>query len=66
MKLPRDLAGADLVKGLQRVGYVSTRQTGDHLYMTTQENGEHHVSVPLHKFVKLVRSDKFFRLRQRI
>ncbi len=53
MKLPRDLSGADLAKGLQRVGYISTRQAGDHLYMTTQENGEHHVSIPLHKAVKV-------------
>ena len=26
MKLPRDLSGADLVKALQKVGYVVTRQ----------------------------------------
>ena len=31
MKLPRDLSGADLAKGLSRVGYSVTRQTGSHI-----------------------------------
>ena len=53
MKLPRDLDGAELVKGLERVDYVQPRQTGDHVYLTTLWNGEHHVSVPLHKSLKV-------------
>lgn len=53
MKLPRDLSGDELVKGLRRVGYEPTRQKGDHLYMTTKQNGEHHVSIPLHRAVKV-------------
>ena len=53
MKLPRDLFGSELVKGLRRVGYHDTRQTGDHVYMTTRQKGEHHVSVPLHKPLKV-------------
>ncbi len=53
MKLPRDAFGEDVVKGLQRVGYVVTRQKGDHVYMTTRRNGEHHVAVPLHKPLKV-------------
>mgnify|MGYP001453251437 CR=1 FL=1 len=53
MKLPRDVAGDDVVKGLRRVGYEVSRQRGDHVYMTTQRNGEHHVSVPLHNPVKV-------------
>jgi predicted RNA binding protein YcfA (HicA-like mRNA interferase family) len=52
MKLPRDISGDALVKGLKRVGYEVSRQKGDHVYMTTQENGEHHVSVPLHNPIK--------------
>jgi predicted RNA binding protein YcfA (HicA-like mRNA interferase family) len=52
MKLPRDLSGDEIVKGLRRVGYVHSRQKGDHVYMTTQQNGDHHVTVPLHKAVK--------------
>jgi predicted RNA binding protein YcfA (HicA-like mRNA interferase family) len=53
MKLPRNISGAEIVRGLKRVGYVETRQTGDHVYMTTEVNGEHHVSVPQHKPVKV-------------
>jgi predicted RNA binding protein YcfA (HicA-like mRNA interferase family) len=41
------------VKGLHRVGYTTTRQKGDHVYLTTQVRGEHHVAVPLHKPVKV-------------
>jgi predicted RNA binding protein YcfA (HicA-like mRNA interferase family) len=52
MKLPRDVSGDDLVKGLRRVGYEVSRRKGDHVYMTTQQNGEHHVCVPLHNPVK--------------
>jgi predicted RNA binding protein YcfA (HicA-like mRNA interferase family) len=53
MKLPRDLNGDEVVKGLRRVGYEATRQKGDHVYMTTRRNGEHHVTVPLHKPLKV-------------
>lgn len=48
MRLPRDLSGADLVKRLERLGYVATRQTGSHLRLSTQSNGEHHVTIPNH------------------
>jgi predicted RNA binding protein YcfA (HicA-like mRNA interferase family) len=53
MKLPRDVSGSDLVKGLRRVGYEVTRQKGDHVYMTTQVHGEHHVVIPMHNPVKV-------------
>ncbi len=53
MKLPRDLSGQEIVNGLRRVGYDAVRQKGDHVYMTTRTNGEHHVAVPLHKPVKV-------------
>ena len=48
MKLPRDLSGADLVRQLARLGYVVTRQTGSHVRLTTQDRGEHHVTIPNH------------------
>lgn len=35
------------------MGYVQTRQKGDHVRLTSQEKGEHHVSVPLHKPLKV-------------
>jgi predicted RNA binding protein YcfA (HicA-like mRNA interferase family) len=53
VKLPRNVSGDKLVKGLRRVGYEFTRQKGDHVYLTTLTNGEHHVAVPLHKSVKV-------------
>jgi len=48
MKLPRALSGADLIKALQKLGYVATRQKGSHIRITTQQNGEHYVTVPDH------------------
>jgi predicted RNA binding protein YcfA (HicA-like mRNA interferase family) len=48
MRLPRDLSGAKLIKGLRKLGYTDTRQTGSHVRLTTQRNGEHHITVPLH------------------
>lgn len=48
MKLPRDLAGAELAKALQVLGYRVTRQTGSHMRLITTEHGEHHVTVPAH------------------
>jgi predicted RNA binding protein YcfA (HicA-like mRNA interferase family) len=53
MKLPRDLSGADLVKALAKVGYVVTRQRGSHIRLTTQRNGEHHVTAPDHDALKV-------------
>ena len=52
-KLPRDINGDRLIKVLGRVGYKPTRQTGDHVRLTTQANGEHHVTVPLHRPLKV-------------
>lgn len=48
MRLPHDLSGAGLIKGLRKLGYAPTRQTGSHVRLTTQRNGEHQVTVPLH------------------
>ena len=48
MRLPRDLSGQELAKALRRLGYEPTRQTGSHLRLTTQERGEHHLTIPLH------------------
>lgn len=48
MRIPRDLSGADLIKRLSRFGYAVTRQTGSHLRLTSQDCGEHHVTIPNH------------------
>jgi predicted RNA binding protein YcfA (HicA-like mRNA interferase family) len=48
MKLPRDVSGDALAKALRAFGYQVTRQTGSHLRLTTNESGEHHVTIPRH------------------
>jgi predicted RNA binding protein YcfA (HicA-like mRNA interferase family) len=53
MKLPRDVSGTDLAKALGGLGYRVTRQTGSHLRLTTEENGQHHLTVPNHDLLKV-------------
>jgi len=53
MKLPRDLSGAELAKALRRLGYAVTRQTGSHVRLTTERGGQHHVTVPAHRPLKV-------------
>ena len=53
MKLPRDLSGPELVKALRALGYERVRQDGSHIRLTTQQGGQHHVTVPNHSPVKL-------------
>jgi predicted RNA binding protein YcfA (HicA-like mRNA interferase family) len=47
MKLPRDVDGPRLVKALSALGYAATRQTGSHVRVTTQRDGENHEVIPL-------------------
>jgi predicted RNA binding protein YcfA (HicA-like mRNA interferase family) len=53
VKLPRDLSGLDLARSLRTLGYQVTRQTGSHMRLTTQERGEHHVTVPAHTALRV-------------
>lgn len=53
MKLPRDLSGQDLASLLRKLGYQPTRQTGSHLRLTTNEHGQHHVTIPNHNPLKV-------------
>ena len=48
MKLPRDVSGQDLAHRLRHFGYDVTRQVGSHMRLTTQERGQHHVTIPAH------------------
>lgn len=48
MKLPRDIAGARLVKALSVLGYEPTRQKGSHIRITTRRDGENHEVIPYH------------------
>ena len=53
MKLPRDINGRELANLLGKYGYQVTRQTGSHIRLTTQQNGEHHISIPSHKELRI-------------
>ncbi len=46
MRLPRDLTGDELAKALRILGYKITHQTGSHMRLTTTEHGEHHITIP--------------------
>lgn len=52
MKLPRDLSGTDLIRLLKSLGYAVTRQSGSHIRLTSEENGQHHITVPAHDRLK--------------
>ena len=51
-RLPRDVSGAELASLPEIFGYVVTRQKSSHLRLTTQEGGEHHVTVPNHESLR--------------
>lgn len=53
MRLPRDLSGRALARALEVLGYRITRETGSHLRLTTQEHGEHHVTIPDHETLRV-------------
>jgi predicted RNA binding protein YcfA (HicA-like mRNA interferase family) len=53
MRLPRDVSGTRLVNALRILGYETTRQSGSHVRLTTQEQGEHHVTIPKHDPLKI-------------
>ena len=45
MKIPRNLSANELIKSLEKVGYLPTRQSGSHIRLTTQQNGQHHITT---------------------
>ena len=53
MKLPREIRGEELAKLLKKYGYEITRQTGSHIRLTTTAKGEHHITIPAHKYLKI-------------
>jgi predicted RNA binding protein YcfA (HicA-like mRNA interferase family) len=53
VRLPRDVSGERLVRALRVFGYMQTRQVGSHVRLTTHQNGEHHVTVPLHESIRI-------------
>ena len=36
----------ELIRRLKRFGYRPTRQTGSHIRLTTERNGQHHITLP--------------------
>ncbi|MDD2723487.1 MAG: type II toxin-antitoxin system HicA family toxin [Methylovulum sp.] len=53
MKLPRDISGLESANKLAVLGYGITRQNGSHIRLTTQQKGEHHITVPQHDPLKV-------------
>ena len=53
MRIPRDLSGKSLIKKLGKLGYEISRQTGSHIRLTTQQNGEHHITIPNHDSLRI-------------
>ncbi len=53
MKLPRDLGGSELAKILSKYGFQVTRQTGSHLRLTSTIRGERHLTIPMHKPLRI-------------
>lgn len=53
MKLPRDLTGDELLRGLRRIGYVFERQVGSHMILRSESPRTHSVTVPKHKPLKV-------------
>ena len=53
MRMPRDLNAQELSELLKIYGYQITRQTGSHLRLTTIRKGEHHITIPKHKPLKV-------------
>jgi predicted RNA binding protein YcfA (HicA-like mRNA interferase family) len=47
------LSGDDLARALAALGYSVTRQTGSHMRLTTQERGEHHITIPRHDALRV-------------
>jgi predicted RNA binding protein YcfA (HicA-like mRNA interferase family) len=53
MRLPREISGEELATLLARYGYAVTRQTGSHMRLTTVLEGEHHLTIPSRKHLKV-------------
>jgi len=53
MKLPRNCSGLELDNKLTKLGYDISRQTGSHIRLTTQQNGEHHITIQQHTPLKV-------------
>jgi len=53
MSIPSDMSGAELAKKLTKYGYITTRQKGSHIRLTTNKGGTHHITIPKHSPLKV-------------
>jgi predicted RNA binding protein YcfA (HicA-like mRNA interferase family) len=53
MKTPRNVSALELIKALGNLGYIKTAQKGSHIKITTEQNGQHHLSIPNHTPIKI-------------
>jgi predicted RNA binding protein YcfA (HicA-like mRNA interferase family) len=53
VRIPRDVSGADLAKALRALGYERVRQAGSHIRLTTNVDGQFHITVPNHDPIKV-------------
>lgn len=53
MRTPRDVSAPELIKVLNKLGYLVTRQTGSHIRLTCKKEIEHHITVPNHNPIKI-------------
>ena len=51
-KLPTDLSGHDLIKALERIGFVVQRQRGSHIVLR-RDSPFARVTVPNHKILRV-------------
>jgi predicted RNA binding protein YcfA (HicA-like mRNA interferase family) len=54
VKLPRDVNADHLIQLLGKYGYVTTRQSGSHIRLTSNyKTSVHHITVPNHNPIKI-------------
>ena len=53
MKLPRTVSGEWLAKSLQKLGYQTIRQTGNHIRLTCDTPNQHHITIPNHDPIRV-------------
>ena len=53
MRIPRDISSVELINLLKKFGYQISRQKGSHIRLTTFLEGEHHITIPNHKPIRL-------------
>ena len=53
MRIPRDVSGDDLIQALSKIGYSIVRQTGSHVRLAKPTDGQHSITVPKTRALKV-------------